>query len=172
MFKDLPYGITHSFNDGCGEPEHNADSQFQNWENDFLEILPIIKSNLTLDAKVARIKTIVEKLLTQAEVAGKAYWEPSDFHKEKWREESYKKGFIAGKAEMYETLRDVVMKQRKEQYDLGYLHGIEAENERWINQPANEHDNKLRAKIKADLLKIADEGEYEDLRREIETYFK
>lgn len=86
--------------------------------------------------------------------------------------EIYKKGFVEGKAEMYETLRDVVMKQRKEQYDLGYLHGIEAENERWLNQPANEHDNKLKVKIKADLLKIADEGEYEDLRREVKNYFK
>jgi len=28
-----------------------------------------------------------------------------------------------------------------------------------------------REKIKTDLLKIADEGEYEDLRREVEIYF-
>lgn len=33
------------------------------WENDFYEVLPIIKSNLTLDAKVARIKVIFEKLI-------------------------------------------------------------------------------------------------------------
>lgn len=24
MFQDLPEGQTHSFNDGCGEPAHNA----------------------------------------------------------------------------------------------------------------------------------------------------
>ena len=29
-----------------------------------------------------------------------------------------------------------------------------------------------RKKIKADLIKIADAGEYEDLRREVEEYFK
>lgn len=29
-----------------------------------------------------------------------------------------------------------------------------------------------REKIKKDLLKIADKGEYEDLRREVEAYFK
>lgn len=29
-----------------------------------------------------------------------------------------------------------------------------------------------RGKVKADLLKIADAGEYEDLRREVESYFK
>lgn len=26
MFKDLPEGQTHSYNDGCGEPEHNKKS--------------------------------------------------------------------------------------------------------------------------------------------------
>ena len=30
----------------------------------------------------------------------------------------------------------------------------------------------LKAKIKSDLLEIADAGEYEDLRREVENYFK
>ena len=30
----------------------------------------------------------------------------------------------------------------------------------------------IREKIKQDLLKIADVGEYEDLRREVENYFK
>lgn len=37
------------------------------WENDFYEVLPIIKSNLTLDAKVARIKVIFEKILATRE---------------------------------------------------------------------------------------------------------
>jgi len=30
----------------------------------------------------------------------------------------------------------------------------------------------LKAKIKKDLINIADKGEYEDLRREVENYFK
>ena len=41
------------------------------WESDFYEVLPVIKSSLTLDSKVARIKTIVEKLITAAENRGR-----------------------------------------------------------------------------------------------------
>jgi hypothetical protein len=126
-FKDLPEGETHHMNDG-----HNH--TLSNSENDFYEILPVIKSNLTLDEKVARIKIIFEKLLIEA------------------KNKFYNDGFYNGKAEMYETVRELIQKQRKEQYDLGYKHAQE--------------------KAKAELLKIADEGEYEDLRREIISYFK
>ena len=43
----------------------------EGWENDFYEVLPIVCSPLTADAKVARIKIIFEKLLAAAEKRGK-----------------------------------------------------------------------------------------------------
>ena len=58
--------VIHPF-EPCKDPQRNEPKATaparQDWENDFYEVLPIIKSSLTLDAKVARIKTIVEKLL-------------------------------------------------------------------------------------------------------------
>lgn len=38
MFKETPEGQTHSFNDGCGEPEHNCDCKtkyYKHYESDF-----------------------------------------------------------------------------------------------------------------------------------------
>lgn len=52
-----------------------------------------------------------------------------------------------------------------------YERGRAEERERWLNQTANGHDSKISQKIKNDLLTIADLGEYEDLRREVEKYF-
>ena len=48
----------------------NDPSREIGWENDFYEVLPIVCSPLTADAKVARIKIIFEKLLAAAKAEG------------------------------------------------------------------------------------------------------
>lgn len=37
MFKDLPEGQTHSFNDGCGIAEHNKDMTDKEFLKDFVK---------------------------------------------------------------------------------------------------------------------------------------
>ena len=74
MFKDTKDGQTYSWNDGCGEKEHNSTEEKivppipgqDSWEEDFYDVLPIVCSPLTADSKVAHIKTIFEVLLTAA----------------------------------------------------------------------------------------------------------
>jgi len=41
-------------------------------------------------------------------------------------------------------------------YRVGYLQGVKDEQERWIHQPANEHDEKIRAAERARLAKLVE----------------
>lgn len=73
---------------------------------------------------------------------GKAFWEPSEYHKDIWR---------------------------KEGYEEAKLHIVPCQ---WHQKDIEDRKAEERNRIKSDLLAIADQGEYEDLRREVEAYFE
>lgn len=105
-------------------------------------------------------------------------------------QEQYDNIFNAGKSVGELGCINMALNERKEEREKVLQ---EENNKRWrLNDRLCEHfgieegrklDDDLvdevikkskeeREKVKADLLKIADAGEYEDLRREVETYFK
>lgn len=47
MFKDTKDGQTHSFNDGCGDPEHNFPARTKRPVNNTNEPKVVVKTNTT-----------------------------------------------------------------------------------------------------------------------------
>jgi len=68
------------------------------------------------------------------------------------------------------------MPQEKEWFEANYLDGDKIQDGQMLSsklcfEAVEEAQKAKMEEIKSDLLKIADEGEYEDLRREVEHYF-
>ena len=68
--------------------------------------------------------------------------------------------------EIETIIQEEIREANEEGYERGHSNGFDIANKHFKKRLANQQKT-----IKQDLLKIADKGEYEDLRREVEDYF-
>lgn len=124
MFKDSSEGTTHFQEDGCGEPAHNTIRDEESWEKDFKSKFvhkgedgddPPQKWAWTIMSSFPiEVMAFIRNLLSEA------------------RDKEWKADFDK---RLFKSIQDD---------DVLREEGRKEERERWLNQPANEHDEKIR----------------------------
>lgn len=97
-------------------------------------------------------------------------------NKENWKKEFYKRFVYVPESELHPSGRiglspyeikgtvgdiesfiyDLIAKEKRKAFQEGYEQGKQAEREHWINQPANQHDERIREEERQFILNILD----------------